>query len=294
MDQEMDFSLDEALEGELPQERFEDKLIWFLKGFIYPLWNRPYYKKATQKRMWPALLFLLGFAILQTGIASTTAAINLARFGRDIDTAYQSGEIPEIRIENGIAVVSGTGSYQIENNRQFIGIDTTGEIREIDTSRFSEGILLTRTELHLVNEDGYQVLPLSDLNNTLGNPITLDGPSISRLWSGVALFVNIAVIVGGFLFYSFGRFIYLVLLGLLVWAAVSLSRKKVDFAPILITGIYANVPATYILFTLRKIGATFFGLRAIVLLIIWGLVISYVLNEEPIPVDPESRPGTIT
>lgn len=291
MDQEMNFDLDKELTPEGPPESFTDKLTWFFKGFIFPLWSRDFYKQAAARRMGAALVFLLGFALLQTIVTTTSIANNLFTFGREIEAAYQKGEIPDMRIENGAASVSGTGKYLIENNRQFFGIDTTGELQRIDTSRFSEGLLLTRTEIHFVNEDGYQVLLLSDLNDTFGNPIILDGASVSRLWSGAAVFISVAVLFGGFLFYSFGRFAYLALLGLLVWGAASLGKKQVNFAPIMITGIYANVPATYAMFILRKAGLTFCGLGVMILLLIWGLAVASVLKNPPPGLQPGEIPG---
>jgi len=269
-------------QADLPEEgkeRAADKLIWLLKGFVYPLWNRPYYQEAAKRGMGWTLVFLLLFSLLQTIVTTATVASSLSGLSTEIEQAYESGEIPDIRIENGIASTSGSGKYLIANNRQLVGIDTTGATTAIDTKQFSEGILLTRTEIHLVNEDGYQVIPLTDLNQTFGNPIVLDSASVTRLWSRIAVFINLAVFFGGFLFFSVGRFIYLVMLGLVVWAAASLSRKGVDFAPVLITGIFANVPTTYLMYLLRNIGFTFFGLRALLMFVIWGIAIAYVLRE---------------
>ena len=259
---------------------FGDKLLWLLKGFIYPIWSRPYYREAAIKPMGAALVFLVLFALLQSFVSTVSVGINLTQVSREIEAAYQSGEMPDIRIESGRATVSGSGKYLIENNRQIIAIDTTGELLEIDTSRYSEGVLLTRNELHIVNEDGYQVMPLRDLNEIFGNPIILDGATVSGMWSTLTLIIIILVLGGGFFFFSLGRFLYLALLGLLVWGAVSLSNPRFDFAKILITGIYANVPATYIIFILRKIGASFFGLRGIILLVFWGLAIAFILKSE--------------
>ncbi|MEJ2411987.1 MAG: DUF1189 family protein [Anaerolineales bacterium] len=276
-------------QADLPEEGKEgaaDKLIWLLKGFVYPIWNRPYYLEAVMRGMGLTLVFLLFFALLQTIVATTTVASSLSRFSTEIERAYVSGEIPDIRIENGIASTSGSGKYLIANNRQLVGVDTTGATPAIDTNQFSEGILLTRTEIHLVNEDGYQVIPLTDLNQTFGNPIVLDSASVTKLWSRIAVFIDLAVFFGGFLFYSVGRFIYLVMLGLVVWAAASLSRNGVDFAPVLITGIFANVPTTYLIFLLRNIGFTFFGLRALLLFGIWGIAMAYVLKV------PKGQPGS--
>ena len=259
---------------------FVDQLIWLLKGFVYPVWSRPFYRDAAKKSMGAALVFLLAFAALQSLVSTFSVALNLSQFSSEIEAAYLRGDIPDISIENGLATASGSGQYLIENNRQIIAVDTTGAIREIDTNRYSEGVLLTRNEIHLVNEDGYQVLQLSELNQAFGNPIVLNSATVTNLWSRIALIINLVILGGGFLFYSLGRFIFLALLGLLVWGAVSINNKGFDFGKILITGIYANVPTTYLMFIIRKVGGNFFGLRGIILFVIWGIAIAYVLKGE--------------
>jgi len=107
---------------------------------------------------------------------------------------------------------------------------------------------------------------------------------MTNLWSTISRIINILVLGGGGLFFSLGRFIYLVLLGLIVWGAASITDKGVDFSKILITGIYANVPTTYLMFILRRIGISFFGLRGVILFVIWGIAIAYVLKMDK--VDP--------
>lgn len=269
---------------------FPDKLLWLLKGFVYPIWSRPYYKESTSKPMGAALVFLVVFGLLQAFVSTASVAINLSQINSEIKTAYLNDEIPDITIKSGIATVSGTGRYIIESNRQIIAADTTGSMREIDTTQYSEGVLLTRNELHIVNEDGYQVLLLSDLNKSFGNPIVLDSSSVSGLWSTFSMIINIVVLGGGIIFFTLGRFIYVAVLGLLVWGAVSLKHKDFDFAKILITGIYANVPTTYIMFILRKIGISFFGLRGFILFVIWGIAIAYLLKKD----DPNTLPDQPT
>ena len=261
---------------------FLDKIIWLLKGFIFPIWSRPYYREAAGKSMGAALIFLLVFAFFQSIVSTFSVALNLNQFGREIESAYLNGEIPDITIENGRTTASGSGRYIIENGRQIIGVDTTGVTREIDTLRFSEGFLLTSDEIHMVNEDGYQVMPLSDLNKAFGNPIVLDAASVTGFWSNLALIIAVIVLGGGLLFFSLGRFVYLTLLGLIVWGAVSISHKGFDFGKILITGIYANVPTSYLMFILRKVGISFFGLRGVILFVIWGIAIAYVLKVDKV------------
>lgn len=259
---------------------FLQHIVWLLKGFIYPIWSRPYYKEASHKPMGTALVFLLVFAILQSMLTTGSVALSLNQFGSEIEDAYLTGEIPDIIIQNGKASVSGSGRYIIENNRQIIAVDITGAMREINTDQYSEGFLLTRDEFHLVNEDGYQVLPLSDLNMTFGNPIVLNADSLTGFWAGFSVIINTIVFVGGFLFFSLGRFVYLVLLGLMVWGVISISHKGFDFARILITGIYANVPTTYLMLILRQLGISFFGLRGVILFVIWGIALAYLLKSD--------------
>ena len=227
--------------------------VWLVKGFVYPIWSFPYYKKASQKPLGTALGFLLVFAILQSIVSTGSIALSLNRFSREIEEAYLSGEIPDIVIEEGIASVSGSGRYINENNRQIIAVDVTGAMREINTNQYSEGFLLTREEFHMVNEDGYQVIPLSDVNKTFGSPIIMNAESMTGLWARLSILINILVLGGSLMFFSLGRFIYLVLLGLIVWGVVSISHKGFDFARILIIGVYANVPTTYLMFFIRKL-----------------------------------------
>lgn len=47
MENNLDFKLAEGSPDK--SEGFSDKLIWLLKGFVYPLWNRPYYKEAASR-----------------------------------------------------------------------------------------------------------------------------------------------------------------------------------------------------------------------------------------------------
>jgi len=114
---------------------FLQKLTWLSKGFVFPIWSRPFYREAAGKSMGAALVFLLIFAVLQSTIATISVSINLRQFGREIESAYLDGEIPDITIENGRALASGSGRYIVENNRQIIAVDTTGAMQEINTDQ---------------------------------------------------------------------------------------------------------------------------------------------------------------
>jgi len=263
-----------------PDEGFMSKLLWLFKGFIFPCFSPAFYEKAAKKRLIIAVVFLFIFAIIQSLISVVSASLSMRVFSEEIKRAYEQGTFPIISIKDGIASVKGIQPYVYSSKRDVIVIDTTGKVQEIDTKTFSRGILLTRTELHFVNEDGYRVVPLNDLHESFGNPIILDKDHVLKLWSTLILVIDLVVLVFGFLWNSVVRLGYIALIGLLVWGVVSLMRKGLGFSPILITGIYANVPALYLSFILKKVGVSFFSLNTILLVIIWAIALISVLMKE--------------
>ena len=111
-----------------------------------------------------------------------------------IQQAFADGEIPEITISNGIAEVSGEQPFimldgaDANGQSMFVAVDTTGKIKKIDTG-YSQGFLLTRTELHVVNpQNGYQVVPLSDINTMFSqDPIIINAQTTSQAWGVMSI-----------------------------------------------------------------------------------------------------------
>lgn len=268
----------QTVDNQTEENNSDSGIVWLIKGLVFPCWSGPFYKKATQKRVIVAILFLILFAIVQTSIVSIQVFFSLKGFGGEIEKAYQQGEIPTISIEDGVAAVSDNEPYIFSQNRQFFGLDTTGQTQEIDTQAYSEGILITQTELHFVNEDGYQVLPLVELHEFLGNPIIIDQAQVLNLWGTLRLFIHLLIGIGGFLWNTFIRFGYVAMLGLVVWGVVSLFQKETTYKQILITGIYAMVPTFYLNYTLKQIGFSFFGFFTLILLVVWGIAVRYVVK----------------
>lgn len=222
-----------------------------------------------------------------TSITAIQVAFSLKDVGYEINGAYERGEFPNIFIENGIARTDGKEQFIFSSNRTVVEIDTSGQTQGIDTSSYSEGILLTRDEIHLVNDDGYRVFPLTELNETFGNPIVLDKANVLELWNNVKNVINLVVLFGGYIFNLFARFISIVLIGLLVWGIISIKHQGIGFNLILITGIYANVPASYLFLLLKSISLTFCGLRPVLLIVIWLIVAIYLFKQEEKILDPE-------
>jgi len=79
------------------------------------------------------------------------------------------------------------------------------------------------------------------------------------------------------LWHSLLRLAYLALLGLLFWGVAALVRSKTGFGPVLVTGLYASVPALYAQFLLRQAHVSFLGLYTLLLVPMWGLALAAAL-----------------
>ncbi|MBW8009622.1 MAG: DUF1189 domain-containing protein [Chloroflexi bacterium] len=267
-------------------------LIFTAKGFIFPCGSASFYKTASKKYLISAVVFFLLFAIVITSVSTLQVFVAMSGIGDEIQGTYDRGEFPTIVIEDGIAQVDGPQPLIFEENRNIFAIDTTGGMKEIDTRSYSQGILLTRTEIHLVNEDGYEVFPLIDLNEGFGNPIVVDKAQALTLWKTISLWTTILAFLAILIWNSLIRFVYIMLLGLVIWGIVSIKQKGIAFSPILITGIYANVPVIYLRFTLKLVNISFFCLYTILLVAIWVLVLRVVLRNTD--VDKADNPVAIS
>ena len=117
------------------------------------------------------------------------------------------------------------------------------------------------------------------LHEAFGNPIVIDEEQVLKLWNMAAVWITVFAFVGILIWNSLVRFIYIVLIGLVMWGIVSIKIKGVGFSPILITGIYANVPVIYLLFFLKRVNLNFFSLYTILLIAIWSFALRAVLRE---------------
>ena len=262
------------------QGGFITEIIWLLKGVLYPCWSGSFYRAVTRRRLILAFVFFLLFAFLLTSISTIRIALSLSGFGSEIEAAFDRGEFPTITIRDGIAFVDGPQPLVIaDEGRSFFAIDTSGKYQEIDLSRYSEGFLLTRTSLHVLDETEYRQMPLNEFHEIFGNPIVLDESNVLEIWDTVSIFINWIVFIGLFLWNSLIRFAHIALAGLAIWGIVSIKRSGTSFGPILITGIYANVPAIYGHFLFGILGFAFLGLYSILLIAIWAVALRAVFTE---------------
>ena len=254
---------------------------WFLSGFVLPCFSLDFYKKAVHKRLIIAVGFYVLFGFALTLLSTIIIGRELRSVDQLIQLAYLRGDIPEIVIENGTASVDAPQPViLIDEDGTLFAIDTTGEIKDIDRTRYYQGMLLTKETLELLNKGEYQEIQLSELHDIFEqNPIYIDANAVTNLWQKVASILLSFSFAGLFIWNVILRFMFLTFLAIIVWGTASIFRFKTDYGPVLTLGIFALVPATYLNYLLGIIGIRFFFLKTLLLLIIWGFVLTRTISK---------------
>lgn len=255
---------------------------WFLGGAVLPMGSFSFYRKAVQKPVGSAILFFIVFTLVLSTLSTIVFGVAMFSVVKGIQQAYADGDVPEITISHGVAEVSGPQPFILldatDSNGQtmFIAADTTGKITEIDAGRFDQGFLLTRTELHILNlQNGYQVLPLSELHTLFEqDPIIIDAQTVSQAWGMMSVVLVILAFIFLVLWHTIVRLMIISTIALILWGIVSLIKPNTGFGTIIITGLYAIVPAVYLSHLFSRSGLGLPGMQTFFLLLFWvmGLV----------------------
>ncbi|MCE9645795.1 MAG: DUF1189 domain-containing protein [Chloroflexi bacterium] len=259
---------------------------WFFSGTILPMGSFSFYRKAAQRSVGSAILFFIVFTLAISTLVTINLAVNIFSVIGGIRQSYADGKIPEITIAHGVAEVNGRQPFILVDEQSsagtqptFVAVDTTGTITEIDTSRYTQGFLLTRTELHVYNlQNGYQAFPLSELNTAFEkDPILINAQTMSQAWGVMSTVVVILAYIFLILWYVVVRLMIISMIALILWGIVTLIKPNTGFGPIINTGLYAIVPAIYLSHLFSRSNISFPGLQTFFLLIFWiiGLVANF-------------------
>jgi hypothetical protein len=236
-----------------------------------------------------AVLFFFVFTSVITCLLTTTVTIAMFSLLDGIQNVYTSGKIPEITISNGVAEVNGPqpltllDNENIQGQRIFIAVDTTGEITEIDKSRYYQGFLLTRTELHVFNRGEYQRVPLSAVNSLFErDPLVINADTVSLAWGIISSISAIVVLIFLWLWHFMLRLMIILVYALILWGIVSVFRSNVGFGLIITCGLYAIVPAIYISHLFSRSGFGLPGLQSLFLIGFWVIGLIASLIEHPL------------
>jgi uncharacterized protein DUF1189 len=260
---------------------FLGELGWFYSGAVLPMGSLSFYRRAAQRSVGLAVLFFFLFTAVVTVISTINIGVSMAGFAQNIHKEYQQGNIPNITISGGIAQVTGPQPVILANEKTsdgaiFVAIDTTGQITAIDTSQYTQGFLLTRTDLQVLDSSrGVQRVPLSQLNQMFStDPLVINEASVANAWDILTAISAALVLIGLFLWNSVVRLMFIATLALIAWGIGSLIRPKIGFGPFIVTGLYAVVPALYLAHLFGRSGVTFFGLQTLLWVAFWiaGLI----------------------
>ncbi len=260
---------------------------WFLSGAILPMGSLTYYRKAAQRSVASAVLFFFCFTVALATLSTISIGVAMFSLVGGIQQAYANGDVPEIVISHGVAEADGPQPFIFlddstpSRQSMFIAVDTSGEINEIDTKRYDQGFLLTRTELHMLNQQGdYQTFPLSDLNTTFEkDPILINADTVSQAWGILSTVIVISMFILLVLWHLIVRLMFIATVALVMWGIVSLIKPSTGFGPVIITGLYAVVPAIYVSHLFSRSGFGFPGVQTLFLLIFWAIGLAAIIME---------------
>jgi hypothetical protein len=254
------------------QESSSTSLLWHLASFILPLFSLNFYRIALRKRLSQAIVFFAVFATTISALFTLKVVRIVTDLDSEIQTSLEEDRFPTIRIQDGVASVDAPQPLiLLDQAGQMFVLDTSGRYTDIEPGRYREGILLTRTELIVLDRTGQrQSLQLSDLNELFNtDPIVIDEEFILQAWNR---FSRVAVAFAGFglwIWQFIVRLMVLTFVGLLIWGSVSVLRNQTDYASIMIIGLYAVVPALYLHYLLGRVGLTLPGFQTMILMLIW-------------------------
>lgn len=261
-----------------------EELGWLGAGFVLPCGSFTFYRHAVRRKIGFALLFFLVFTSAITVLATLNVGTTMVTGAREIRGAFERGEVPEVVIEDGIATVDATQPLVLLESEEegiIVVLDTTGEYTRIDSERYEQGMLLTRESLHVVNQGDYQVIDLDDLNAMFSDDrIVIDKDTVTSAWGGLSVIISILSFVGLAIWHVVIRLGYLLVLALGIWLVTMLIRPGTDFAPVLVAGLYACVPAFYVRHVLGRLNLGIIFLQTIILIPIWGLALYAAIGEQ--------------
>jgi hypothetical protein len=246
---------------------------WFL-----PCFSPRFYAGAMQRRARQAVGFFFIFTLLLTIWQSVIVANLIFRTTNQsliyIANAYTAGQVPPIVISRGIAEVYGPQPQVLATGAPIlVATDLAGTLPPVDRQHYLYGCVLTRTSLRVWYQGFYEELSLGGLQQLTGlDPVVIVSGTISNyaglLATGVWAVVSILLLVWN----TVVQFGFVLVVGLLMAGVLALVRPATRFRPVLIAGLYAVVPATYLSLILTR-GFGYPGLALVWLIPIWALVL---------------------
>ncbi len=258
------------------------ELSWLGMGLTLPIVNSNFYRKAAGRRLSSALLVFFVFGFLLTVLSTLALSNGLIGASQAIQRAYEQGDFPTIVIRDGQASVDGPQPYYImDQPDMLIAIDTTGTLTGIDPNAYKQGMLLTRNEILILQDDGRkQSVTLEELQTVLGkNPLVLDQAGAQTMWQSFSGLITVVGFFGLAVWNMLVRLGYLALLALLLWPLVNQIRPGSGYQTAFSIGVYVLIPAMILHTLITRSGVSFCGLQTLLLVPMWGLALFLALRK---------------
>lgn len=247
---------------------------WLAVAPVLATFSPTFYYKAGRRSTGQAVLFFFALMALITSLQTCSVLWSFLQVVGEIQNGYARGDVPEITISQGTAEVTGEQPWVWEDATAttFLGVDTTGEITDIDQRIYTQGFLLKRNTLVMLNQRGqYQEVRLRDLQQglNLDDPFILNAETVTRYWLGFTAILTIVMFILLVVWNMIIRLAYIALIALVLWGISAIIRRGTGFGPVLATGLYALVPALLIVFLISRLNISFPGLTTFFLLVFW-------------------------
>ncbi|HVN55516.1 MAG TPA: DUF1189 family protein [Anaerolineaceae bacterium] len=257
---------------------------WLATPFTLSCASPDFYQYGARRKIGSAIWFFVIFNMILVLIATVRMTYVMVDTRQQISDAFLSGQIPEITISGGLANVNATQPLVlVDGDGVLVKIDTSGFATQIDNRRYANGMVLTRDSLMVLNNGQYQTIPLAKIQEAFKtDPILINAEMVTGLWDQLTTWLIAGTFLLGLLWMVLVRLVWLLLLASLMRGAVTLFRRKVEYAPVAITGLYAFIPALYLHYLLGRVHVDFIFLQTLILLVIWGIALIPALRQ-PLP-----------
>lgn len=244
--------------------------IWelFGSGFVLSGCSPSFYYHAARRWLLTAVAFFILFGLILAGVETWGVANNMQSLRDDISAAFDEGKVPALTIANGEAVVHGPEPFVVvDDGMNLVVFDTTGAYTGAELNNYDSGLILTKTKLYSIDDQGdVQVAPL-DMPFLAQSTIEINETLAQRAVSAaqVLVFAGLAfwrVVMG---------IVYITSIAFIVWGVAALVQRNISFSTVLTAGMYAVVPATYANYLLDRVAFDFFGMFTLLLLIGWAI-----------------------
>lgn len=237
-------------------------------GFVLSGCSPSFYYHAARRRAITAVLFFIVFGLILAGLQTGQVVYAMRPFRDDVNAAFDEGKVPAITIDHGQAIVHGPEPFvAVDDGRNLVVFDTTGQYTGEELADYQSGLVLTKTKLVSIDDNGeIQTTPFN-LPFLRQRTIEINAQLAQRILSGLQ-----ATVFLGLAFWRVGLgLVYIALWAIVVWLAAVQIKPGLGFGPVLATGLYAAVPATYARYLLDRVDIDFFGLFTLLLLAGWGV-----------------------